>query len=556
MAIVERVIVQLGWEVSPGDQKKFKNFEESIDSLIAGAGKLAAGFGILTGVIAGAASATNKQTAELDNLAKSVGSSLQTVQALTDEIGQAGFNSEQLISLMEEVNNKIGEKKGLGKMTAVEEATKQLGLRFEELKKLAPEKQFLRILDAAKGMEDQQKAVSAVDMIMGGEANRILGHLRNVEGSMAEIIQRRLELNFLSQEGIDGAKEWNNQLGFVTASVRSMWQQFSGLLGKAITPLLKAFQTWVRANRELIQQKLIEFSDRFGRVIDWLLPRLGALIRAVFRATEFVAGIVENLGGFENAIRLLGIVLTAIGLMKFILLIRQFGQAAVNAQLKLFAWIVVIAAIILLLEDLWLFLEDPNADTAFRRVLEAAEEWLGIDLVGPIREAWPEIKEFLGSLWEGFKTVTALIIESVGNWVLFFIEALDNPAKAWENLIERMSNSWTALWPGLMDFFDTYVVKPITDTFNWISTKLSELAASTQSFLSSVPLVGSLFESGQASSAAATTNNNAVNQRNSISVNVTAQTNASAQDIGREVRRSMEEGLANAARVASTNVVR
>lgn len=557
-SVIERAIVQLGFEIDPASQKEIQSFDDSLDSLLSGAAKLATAFGVFTGAVLGGAAATNKLTSEMSNLAKSVDVSLGFVQALTSEAKQIGLTSDNVVDLVEEMNNKLGEFKGLKEMTAVKESLQILNLEFKELDKLNPEQQFIKIFDAAKNLNDEQKAVSAVDMLMGGEANKLLGHLRNVDGAMLDIINRRLELNFLSEEGVKGAVAFNDALGFITDSATSMWQQFSGLLGNALVPIIKSFQDWIVANRKLIKSKLKEWAEKFGQVISWLTPKIIWLIDKIGDLFGWIDRIIKRLGGFENAMKLLGVAIAAMGILKAVRLIQQFGNAAVNAQLKLFAWIAVIAAVLLLLEDLYLFLEDPEADTVIRRVLEAFEEWTGMDLIKPIREAWPGVKVFLANVWGGFKQFIALVIETFGSFILFFVDAFDTGiGDAWDKLIVRLGDSWKALWPEAFQFFQQFFVDPWVKAFDFIEERIKSIMSFGQSALNLVGLGGSGSAGAGATSAAGAVGAAAGSTGgNNISVSVNAQTNASATDISRAVQSGIQTAFAGAETSMSTGTKR
>ncbi len=106
----------------------------------------------------------NKATTETDLLARSVQVSTGTIDGLTHALRGAGFETEDVISLVEEMNNKLGESAGLQEITPVTESLGILGLSFERIKDLSPEEQFLAITDAALKMEDAQKAAADDDL--------------------------------------------------------------------------------------------------------------------------------------------------------------------------------------------------------------------------------------------------------------------------------------------------------------------------------------------------------------------------------------------------------
>ena len=76
--------------------------------------------------IAGTAIATftklvTDQIVQTDRLAKSVGTTAKIAEAFGAEFKKIGLEQDHFIDLMEELNNKMGEMKGLGEFTEVEE---------------------------------------------------------------------------------------------------------------------------------------------------------------------------------------------------------------------------------------------------------------------------------------------------------------------------------------------------------------------------------------------------------------------------------------------------
>jgi len=306
--VIEEFVALLGWEV---DSTEVEEFNETVDDLGNTlkwvTGLIAAGTAAISALVV----QTNKETAEMGNLAKSVGLSAEALDALGGVVGNLGLNAENVVDLVEEMNNKFGEMAGLGEMTAVEESLKILNLEFETLKNLEPEKQFQEIIDAALKLEDQQKAVAAVDMLMSGEANKILGFLRSQGTTLEEIVKRYKEINLLTEEGREGAERFNMIWGQLMIVVKSLTQLFSGLVGEAIAPLVDEFIDFVTENKELIQVRVKQWVDTFVSVLKFLL----SVLRNVF---DILAPIVEKLGGLKNTFKLLAIAIGAVKFAKFI----------------------------------------------------------------------------------------------------------------------------------------------------------------------------------------------------------------------------------------------
>lgn len=290
--VIEEFVAFLGWEV---DDKELKQFQKSTEKLKKQLGTATKAISIAAGALTGLLTITNKQTAQQEALAQAVGISGETLDALTSVVGELGFDFEKVVDLVEEMNNKIGESKGVKQMSSVKDAVKILGLDFQKIKDLKPEDQFIKILDAAKELKDEQKAVSAVDMLMGGDANKILGFLRTQEGSLKDIIARRKEILFLNEEGRKGAVKFSRAFGLVTTIAKSLSQQLAGLVGEALSPMINELVDWIRKNRELIKSEMLKWVERLTTFIVWFW-------RKVVQLGQAVAWLTDVFGGFGNVL--------------------------------------------------------------------------------------------------------------------------------------------------------------------------------------------------------------------------------------------------------------
>ena len=207
--IVEELVGILGLNIDDQSFKKgakqLENVKKQYERVASAATKVA----VAGAALAGFTIITNKFTAEQENMAAAVGISGQALEGYGALAEQAGLNVDNVIDLVEEMNNKLGESKGLEEITAVKEATKILGLEFKELKRLKPEDQFFAILDAAKQLEDQQKASAATDILLGGEASKFVGLLHQQEGGLQDLLDAHFRLNLLTKDNRAAAVDFN-----------------------------------------------------------------------------------------------------------------------------------------------------------------------------------------------------------------------------------------------------------------------------------------------------------------------------------------------------------
>jgi hypothetical protein len=259
--IVEELIGLVGLEIDSASFKKgeaqFDKVKKQFDLVSRSAQRLT----VAAAAVAGLTVLTNKLTAEQQRMADSVGISSDALEAYGTIAKSAGLNVDNVVDLVEELNNKFGESKGLEEMTTpVMESMKILGLEFENLKRLKPEDQFFQILDAATKLGDAQAGSSAADILLGGEASKFIGLLRTQDKTLAELIATQKSYNLLTQQGRDDALAFNNAFQGLTVIVGSATKQLAALLGKGMLPVIKAVNEWVAKNKELSQTIIKVFS--------------------------------------------------------------------------------------------------------------------------------------------------------------------------------------------------------------------------------------------------------------------------------------------------------
>lgn len=274
-------------------------------------GGLAVAFtGLNSGVI-GATALLNRMSVTIERLSKSVGLSVRTTEALAAQLSGTRFDFENIIDLVEEMNNKLGETAGLGKVTTpVSEALKILGIRYKEISNLKPEAQFKRIIDATLKMSDAQKAASAADILFGGEANKIIGLLREQNRSLTDVFQSYDALNFRTERSRKGAALFAASFSKLLRIFKAVSFEVAGLVGEALTPLIERFALWVSLNKDLVSFKISKTFDQLKKSIDQSIPTLIDFFKRTQKAVVFI---VDHIGTFAKIAQ--GILALSVGLV-------------------------------------------------------------------------------------------------------------------------------------------------------------------------------------------------------------------------------------------------
>lgn len=342
--IIDELITILGFDIK--DKEKLNQYQQNIGNAVdklqtmAVVGTAALG-AMLTGI-----TAVNSETAKMANLADAVGMNADTANAFSSIAKSIGLDTEHVVDLFEEMNNKIGESKakyadwlkdgkGKGKelklVGGLEDALKGLdlssvdksfkGLKLEEKVKkifaMDSNAQYDLFTQAAAVAKDAQQAASSLDILMGSQANKIASalrnHLKEVGLTYDEWKIKKKELNYLDKKGLHGAKVYAKQVADTSELFGSMTKQLSGLAGEYLAPILKSMNDWFRLNKKIVEVNLKKYVDTFFQA----LQSLGQVLKATWWLVDNVA---KSLGGWDVVLTILGLILAIFNPWKAILL--------------------------------------------------------------------------------------------------------------------------------------------------------------------------------------------------------------------------------------------
>ncbi|MCW6026331.1 hypothetical protein K1Y37_27075 [Serratia marcescens] len=249
----------------------------------------------------------NAGTAEAVGKAKTYGVGIETYNAWDSFGKQMGLNGENFGDLLEELKNKAGEYKATGEQSSLNDAFKMLKFGAGDFAGLTNEQQFEKIMERALTHKDEQEAASAVDMLMGGEANKILTYMRLTGKSYKEMMDQQKRYNLVTKEGADGAIRGN----IAFSNLRSVWgsavEEIAGKLGGSLAPkvtqLADELSAWFKnGGIEIISTtirnkwipNLVEFANgimtvtklflAIARRLSWLLPNEQSDKKAIVRS--------------------------------------------------------------------------------------------------------------------------------------------------------------------------------------------------------------------------------------------------------------------------------
>ena len=327
--ILDELITILGFDVK--DTHKLNAYSANISNAVGELKKMAsvatASFGaMLVGV-----TAINAETAKMANLADAVGMDYDTAHMFSGIAKSLGLETEAVIDMFEEMNNKVGESKAIyadwlknekheGKelklvggledalkgldLSAVDKSFKDLNLEQTAKKIFAMDSsaQYELFTSAAAVAKDAQVAASSLDILMGGEANKISSQLRNelkrLGISYEEYKKQKKDLNFLDKKAIESAKEYSREIGNTKSIFSTIGQQISATAGKYLTPIIEKMNKWLILNKKIIQVKI----DKYINIATDAVKRLWNILKHAYLAIDTMA---DAMGGWDVVLPIL-----------------------------------------------------------------------------------------------------------------------------------------------------------------------------------------------------------------------------------------------------------
>lgn len=370
----------------------------SATMLVATLGSLGVGVGM-----------ANRYTTEFDNMAQSVGLTTESLKAMTGVFGGLGFDYNNTVDLVEELNNKIGESTGLGEqMTPVKEAFKILGLSFQEVSKLSPEEQFIKVADAAKNMEDAQKAAAAADILMGGEANKMIGYLRTQEGSFEDLMNAQRQYNMLTDDGIKGAKDSSKEFGVMGKVLSSLGQELAGQIGRGLAVVTRGLNYILVPIAGFIASGIDTFVDGVAQGFDIFSSAAIGAFNSIKDLAQPVIDLIPMFDGFAGSLDITqGIaivaasgftILTAAAISAIPAMI-SFAASAIAAAAPFIAIGLAITALVVIIEDLYSWIS--GGESIFKGLYEGAVVWID-EMVNFIDGRMMAMKESILSVFSSF----------------------------------------------------------------------------------------------------------------------------------------------------------
>ena len=395
MAVIDELLVGLGFEYDPKDAKKFKDDVGKTVNVVKQLAKTAvAGATAITAMTVASARASDEQ----GKLADEIGETVENIGALQFAQQIAGGTAEGMANSLRELSLRASEAaRGTG--TAVE-AFGLLGI-------------------SATGANGEIKPASDLMKEISGTFQG-LGRARQIELADKLGLRDSIRLLQLGPKAIEDLNQKARELGVTTGedaalsasfndSLVEMWaviKQVSRVMTRSFAPVLEdivdGFTEWWMVNKDLIEQNIPKWVDSLTKAINLMTIAFGAWL----------------------AMRILTHVMTLITLMKGL----TVATLAANAAFFLLPLLLgaLALAFVALVEDAKVFFE--GGESFIGDMLKKYPQWIDeintvasvlatvYDLTIDIFDGWSKIFDlFDGTAWEDIKEVFSNIPGFLGD---------------------------------------------------------------------------------------------------------------------------------------------
>lgn len=469
--VVRELLTRLNFQT---DEAKVQSFEKSITNLTKGLALLVTGATAAATAAFGFASSTARQSEEIARSAKLAGTGVEEFQKLAYASESFGIQQDKLADILKDVNDKMGDyaQTGGGAMADFFEfIAPKVGVTAEQFKNLSGADALQLYVSSLEKANLSQADMTFYMEAIASDSTLLLPLLEKNGEAYKSLAKEAEEYGaVLSEDNIKANKAFSQQL----RSLNKMFQAVIMSVGNKLIPLfsdlVSKVKDFIARNRELIQTNISGFFD--GAI--WVVKQFISVLGILFGWIDKVA---QSLGGWTNALKILGVVIGVIMSLKFIGYLWSLYKA-----LKAVGWVValgtalglgMIAAVIALSTAIVLLIED------IYQWVEGNESAIG-DLLG----SWEDFKnKFMGYLSDSVEAVKEKLGQIKGFFVDTFTQIKEFVTNVFKNIWDGITNGISGAIDKIKSYIPNISLNPFSS--NPTPTTQSVLGANENS-LSSV----------------------------------------------------------------------
>lgn len=549
---IRELLTTWGFKV---DQKPLEKLDASLSTLkrtvaVVGAATLGAAAALF-----GLAQKARNSIRLLDDTAGMIGVNVQWLAELSAVAEMSGAGMEEVATGVTVLQRKIVEAKE-GNADLVK-SFKKLGISVNDLGRLPTEAIMMKMSDGLKAIEKPGERVALAFELFGRGGTRLLPTLVGGSKELANWGDKARQFGLVSgPEAVAASVELDNAMWEAEGALKGLVRTIGTKLMPIVTSVVEKLLAWYRANQAIIESKLEAAVKVLAKAVALAWDVVSTLVAKLWELLEWATDSPAKLRLAKAAI---------------------IGLVAAMTVGKVFTFIAGLLQLIVIVKALTLaIMANPIVALIVGIGLAVAA------VTALVIYHWDSVKRALANVWAGIKAVWG----SVSEW--FQANVLAPLGEAWEGFRLAISNLWDSMaatfrsvWQGVADWFNRYVVSPVEKVLKapgklgeWIGDKVSAMAESApaeDSLMANVAAISrspgrpgspesglsaDRFSSGlryNAPLAATMGGRSAQMSIGAINVSVT-KTDATAGDIGAEVRRSVRQEWDRIAREAALDV--
>lgn len=410
---VQELVTKYTFEM---DTKPLENVQNKVSDLVGFMAKLGAAGAVAAGTVFAWTKATAQAGDEALATSQKLGMTVEKLTAFQFAAKQSNLEAASFNTGMRFLSRNM-----FAASTGSEEAMKafsKLGVSVKDAsgKLLPTDEVLLSLADKFKAMPGGAQKTALAMGVFGKAGADIIPMLNEGSAGIQTMLNRADELGItLSTELAQAGDTFNDSMDEMLGALTGVRNLVGGQLLPILTPLIKKITEWFVANRKVVASKL----ESFLKLLISAATGVYNIFNGVYRMT---LGLSRVFGGMENMAKALGAafllfagakILYMIGTLVMGLTTLASSIMAVNVSALLIPALIgaAIALLALLIEDVYTFFTDPQAQTFTKDLIDG-----------------------LKSLWN---TLSGLF-SSMGAWGQILINVILTPFRAVINAMKNM----------------------------------------------------------------------------------------------------------------------
>lgn len=411
MAVVNEVITAFGFQGSITPLHNYNNALGNSIGLLAGASAaLVAAAGAMGAFIL----QTTRSIDPMIQLSRATGVQIETLQELSYAASVSGSSAQALQGSIASLSDKIGEAAQQGS-----EDFARLGLSVRDVNgQVKTADQLLaEVADRFQSLNLSTQEQRTFAQRLGIDPS-LVQLLSQSAQKTNELRQRARDLGVINEQQADAAVRLNDAVTTLRFGFDALRAQISVGLAPRMEEIAAKFIGFIEVNKDLI-------ADGISKTIDVVT----SLAEAIVRLSPLMAGIAVAFGVWKVASIGLGAVLGVILSPVYLI------TAAITAA-------------ILVVDDLIVALEGGQSVIA-----DLAKEFLGFDIVPPLRAAVDAVSGFFSALWDTAKGFIGGTVDLFKGFFALLNGDFDAAGELFEKTFDRLLNFGSAAASQLLDVF-------------------------------------------------------------------------------------------------------